>query len=85
MAINLCFAPFPQLLATATTQALYSNFNAQIEGSDYLGDAAKYIKLWNKLQAELSTGTCLNQNSSGRGRCASSAGSHTCLKQAASC
>lgn len=37
-------------------QVLYGNLNAEIDGSDYLGDAAKYIKLYNQLQAELSSG-----------------------------
>ena len=37
-------------------QTLYGDFNRLIDSSDYLGDAAKYIKLYNKLRDTLGTG-----------------------------
>ena len=37
-------------------QTLYGDFNRLIDSSDYLGDAAKYIKLYNKLRDALGTG-----------------------------
>lgn len=42
-------------------QVLYGDTNALIDGSDYLGDAAKYIKLYNQLQSELKSGEVADQ------------------------
>ncbi len=46
----------PLLPLHPSHQVLYRDFNRFIDSSDYLGDAAKYIKLYNDLGSTLSGG-----------------------------
>ncbi|GAX78436.1 hypothetical protein CEUSTIGMA_g5877.t1 [Chlamydomonas eustigma] len=34
-------------------QTLYNDFNSQVDGSDYIGLAIKYLQLWNQFKTEL--------------------------------